>query len=177
MKHGNWKGYKVVHMSDIRLHNNAGINMPVCKAGAKRLDLDASRMKQTDDFSKVTCTKCRARHPKRYPWAVRRREALVEEAHRASRHGEYGSRTRRGHGDVTLHTAVIDGKRIGYSSETEFLVQIGKGRGAYKTKYRIVGNLGQAAMYYQGLNIGHGYKKRLLMPSSSKNPVLARASS
>jgi len=89
------------------------------------------------------------------------------------RRSRYGSRS---HGDVTLRTATLDGKHVGYSSETEFLVQIGKGRGGYRTKYRIVGNLRQAVMYYQGLNIGHGYKKRLLMPSSKK-PVLAKASS
>jgi len=71
-------------------------------------------------------------------------------------------------------TATLDGKNIGYSSETEFMVQVGKGSGAYKTKYSFKGNLGQAVAYYRGINIGNGYKKRLLMPSCSKNPVLAR---
>ena len=79
---------------------------------------------------------------------------------------------------VQLKEDTLDGKKIGYSSVTEFLVQVGKGpKGAYKTRYRIVGNLGQAVMYYRGINIGNGFKKRLLMPSCSKNSVLAKAAS
>lgn len=74
---------------------------------------------------------------------------------------------------ATLKTATIDGKHIGYSSATEFLVQVGKGKSAYKTRYRFVGNIGQAIMYYKGVNVGNGYKKRLIVPSFNK-PVLAR---
>jgi len=74
---------------------------------------------------------------------------------------------------VTLHTAILDGKLIGFSSETDFLVQLGKGRGSYRTKWGFKGNLPQALLYYKSLNVGNGYKKRLLMPSSSK-PILAR---
>ena len=76
--------------------------------------------------------------------------------------------------EITLKTSVLDGKRIAYSSETEFLVQISKGKGSYRTEYSFKGNLGQACMYYSGLNVHSGYNKRLLMPSASKNPVLAR---
>jgi len=68
----------------------------------------------------------------------------------------------------------LDGKKIAYCDQTEFLVQVGKGsKGSYKTRYSFVGNLRQAVFYYNCINIGNGYKKRLLMPSS-KNPVLAR---
>ena len=74
---------------------------------------------------------------------------------------------------MELKTATLDGKRIGYCSETEFLVQIGRGKSAYKTKYRIVGNLSQALLHYKGINIGNGYKKRLTMPSA-KRPTLAK---
>lgn len=74
---------------------------------------------------------------------------------------------------ITLKTAELDGKMIGYSSETEFLVQVGKGSSAYKTRYRFVGNLGQAVGYYRGINIGNGYKKRLVSWAMNK-PVLAR---
>jgi len=42
-----------------------------------------------------------------------------------------------------------------------------------KTKYRFVGNLVSAVLYFNGINIGNGYKKRLMMPSAKK-PVLAR---
>lgn len=73
--------------------------------------------------------------------------------------------------DITLHTATLDGKRIAYSLETEFLVQVGRGKGAYATRYSFKGNLGQAVFYYVGINIWNGYKKRLLM----NDKVLARA--
>jgi hypothetical protein len=55
-------------------------------------------------------------------------------------------------------------------------VQVGKGKRSYKTKYRIVGDLTLAVRYYAGINLGPGFKKRLLMPSCSKNPVLAKQS-
>jgi hypothetical protein len=73
----------------------------------------------------------------------------------------------------------LDGKKIAYSSETIFLVQVGKGpKGSYKTRYTVKGSLGQAAFLYVGINIGNGYKKRLVMPSSSRNRgVLARQAS
>ena len=76
-------------------------------------------------------------------------------------------------------TGTIDGKSIAWDdATTEFLVQVGKGpKGSYKTRHTFKGNLTQACLYYRAINIGNGYKKRLLMPSCSKNPVLARAAS
>jgi hypothetical protein len=73
-------------------------------------------------------------------------------------------------------TAILDGKKIIYAETTKFEVQVGRWRNAYQTRYTFVGNLHQAVMYYRGINIGNGYKKRLLAPSFNK-PVLARASS
>lgn len=79
---------------------------------------------------------------------------------------------------VTIQTATLDGKKIAYTNQTEFLVQIGRySKGSYKTKYRFEGNLEQAVMYYRAINVGRGYKKRLLMSSCSKNPVLAKQAS
>lgn len=74
---------------------------------------------------------------------------------------------------VQLKNACVDGKQIAYSSETEFLIQIGKGRGSYQTKHSVRGDIGRALMFYNGYNIGNGYKKRLLVPSFNK-PILAR---
>lgn len=66
---------------------------------------------------------------------------------------------------------------LAYTDTTEFLVQVGRyAKGAYKTRYSFIGKLEQAVAYYNALNIGNGYKKRLYMPSSPK-PVLARTSS
>ena len=73
---------------------------------------------------------------------------------------------------MKLFNSELDGKKIAYSEETMFLVQLGKGKGSYQTKWHFKGSLSQAVSYYNGLNIGNGYKKRLLMPSSPK-PVLA----
>lgn len=71
-------------------------------------------------------------------------------------------------------TATLDGKRIIYSDDTTFEVQVGHKNRAYATRYTFKGNLAQAVMHYRCINIGNGYKKRLLMPGARK-PVLARA--
>jgi len=79
---------------------------------------------------------------------------------------------------ITLKEATLNGKRIGYSNETEFLVQVGRySKGSYKTRYVFKGDLATAVGYYNGINIGNGYKKRLVMPSASRNPILDRQTS
>jgi hypothetical protein len=71
-------------------------------------------------------------------------------------------------------TAEVNGKKIAYTDDTVFLVQVGRGKSAYKTRYSFTGkNIGQAFMYFSGINIGNGYKKRLFVPSFNK-PCLAR---
>jgi len=78
---------------------------------------------------------------------------------------------------MQLHTATIDGKQIAFCDQTEFFVQVGKGKGSYKIRsYRYVGydGLRQACATYRAINIGNGFKKRLVMPSATK-PVIARA--
>jgi len=72
-----------------------------------------------------------------------------------------------------MKTATLDGKRIAYTDDTKFEVQIGRGKSAYTTRYTFTGNLHQAVMYYRCVNIGRGYKKRLVMPDANR-PVLAR---
>ena len=58
----------------------------------------------------------------------------------------------------------LDGKVVHYDSETVFRVQVGRwSKGAYKTQYSFVGNIHAAVRYYQCINIGRGYKKRLVM--------------
>jgi hypothetical protein len=74
---------------------------------------------------------------------------------------------------ITLHTIELNGKKIAYSSETDFLVQVGKGKGSYKTRYSFKGKFAQAFFYYCGINVGYGYKKRLFVPSFNK-PTLAK---
>ena len=69
----------------------------------------------------------------------------------------------------------VDDRKVLVRENTEILVQVGKGpKGSYKTRYSFRGNLGQAFFYYDAINIGLGYKKRLLIPNLAK-PVIARA--
>lgn len=77
---------------------------------------------------------------------------------------------------IKLMAAVLDGKHIGYSSDTEFLVQVGKGKGSYKTRWAFKGNFAQAFMYYQMINVGNGYKKRLYSPHMNKPTIAKRLS-
>ena len=71
---------------------------------------------------------------------------------------------------------ILNDKTIGYFDTTEFLIQIGRGKSAYRTRYKVVGNLAQAVHLFNGLNVGYGYKKRLFVPSFTK-PILARVMS
>jgi hypothetical protein len=72
-----------------------------------------------------------------------------------------------------MRTATLDGKRIAYTDDTEFLVQVGRGKSGYTTRFAFKGELARAVFYYRGINIGRGYKKRLVMPNAMR-PVLAR---
>lgn len=73
-----------------------------------------------------------------------------------------------------MRNSTLDGKRVAWHETTPFLVQVGKGRSAYKTRYSITGNLGQAVLLYKAINIGNGFKKRLWAPTMNK-PLLARS--
>lgn len=76
--------------------------------------------------------------------------------------------------DMEMYISELDGNKVAYTNETEFLIQVGKGKGSYKTTMKFTGKLISAVTYYRAINIGNGHKKRLLMPSCSKKPVLAR---
>ncbi len=75
--------------------------------------------------------------------------------------------------DIEIKYITIDGKQIAYTNQTEFLVQVGKNRSAYRTRYRFVGDIHKAAAHYRAINVGLGYKKRLYVPSFNK-PTLAK---
>jgi len=66
----------------------------------------------------------------------------------------------------------LDGKKIAVVGHETFLVQVGKGKSAYTTRYSF-DNLPQAVKYYACINIGRGYKKRLVCWEFNK-PLLAR---
>jgi hypothetical protein len=70
--------------------------------------------------------------------------------------------------NITIHN-----KTFSCNEHTTFSIQVGKGKGSYKDKYVFVGKLNQALFYYQCINIGNGYKKRLLID----NQVVSRVCS
>lgn len=76
--------------------------------------------------------------------------------------------------DNKTKTATLDGATIAYSDETEFLVEVGRYQGSYRTRYSFRGDLAKAVFYFNSINVGNGYKRRLRAPSLNK-PVLARA--
>ena len=73
---------------------------------------------------------------------------------------------------ITLKENELNGKKIAYSSVTEFRVQSGKCGRSYATRYTITGNLVQAVLLFNGINVGPGYQKRIYCASMNK-PVLA----
>ena len=75
---------------------------------------------------------------------------------------------------ISLKTATLNGHNIAYSTQTEFKVQVASPKGKYKTRYSFVGNLGQAVLYFNAINLGFGWRKRLAAPTLNK-PILAKA--
>ena len=47
-----------IHYRNIRLRNNAGMDIPECKAYAELLDCDSGRWTMTGIKENVTCKKC-----------------------------------------------------------------------------------------------------------------------
>ena len=68
------------------------------------------------------------------------------------------------------------------NENTVYLIQVGHGpKGAFKTRYCVPGHAGQASLLYRGINIGRGYKKRMvkqvLTDDGWVREVLAKATS
>lgn len=72
----------------------------------------------------------------------------------------------------------INGKtfEFEYNAYTKFKIQVGKGKSSYDNRF-VTGNLNQALLLYNGINIGNGYKKRLLLDNPNLITVLAKAAS
>jgi len=74
---------------------------------------------------------------------------------------------------MKITTITLDGKRVAFTNATQFLVQVGKGKGSYRTKQSFVGDIVQAYFKYSAILLEAGQKKRLYAPDLV-NPVLAR---
>lgn len=70
-------------------------------------------------------------------------------------------------------TWMLDGKELHGTTESKFKVQIGKDKSKYENMYVFIGQFHVAVSYYNSVNIGHGYKKRLLLDGK----VIARQES
>jgi hypothetical protein len=73
-----------------------------------------------------------------------------------------------------LRTIELNGRMVGFTNQSVFEVQVGRWKSAYKTRYTFTGDLWRATRYFNCINIGRGYKKRIICRSFNK-PVIARA--
>jgi len=71
-------------------------------------------------------------------------------------------------------TVNIDGKDYTYSSDDAWEVQVGKGSSAYKTRYSFK-SPNQAVFYFNCINIGRGYKKRLILNQNNIKIKIAKS--
>lgn len=76
---------------------------------------------------------------------------------------------------IKMLTRELNGRRVDYTSDVVFTVEVGRGRGKYDRRGVFVGDLPRAVMFYNCINIGRGHKKRLVMGPG--RTVLARADS
>ncbi len=61
-------------------------------------------------------------------------------------------------------TMWIDGKPYRFTDESILIIETAKGRGKYSVRYSFTGKEnGQAMMHFDMINIGNGYKKRILL--------------
>lgn len=79
--------------------------------------------------------------------------------------------------NVQIKHATLNGKAIAYTSVSVFSVEVGRySKGSYRPRYSFTGDLPRAVQYFNAINIGRGYKKRLVCWTLNK-PVLAKVSS
>jgi len=75
----------------------------------------------------------------------------------------------------TFETITIDNKHYCTTDETLLILQSGRGKSAYRTRLIFIRDFaGRAVMQYNMLNVGNGYKKRLIMQTGDKKTVIAR---
>lgn len=79
--------------------------------------------------------------------------------------------------DKTFYEYNFNGGRIAFHKDAVICVQVGKDKGKYETKYTFEAqDFGRAVLYYNGINIGRGFKKRLFCETLNK-PTLHKVRS
>lgn len=73
----------LVHLRDIRLRTNAGMDYPVCRADDDTLDPDlygtVQFFRDFDSLKTVSCAACRKAFRERYAWSTTARQLAVLE--------------------------------------------------------------------------------------------------
>lgn len=76
-----------------------------------------------------------------------------------------------------MKTINIDGKDYTYNTSDVWKVEVGKGeKGAYHSRYTL-DTPHQAMWYFNCINIGRGFKKRLSLVQNGKKVTVARQAS
>lgn len=76
-----------------------------------------------------------------------------------------------------MQTINIDGKEWIYGADDFWLVEVGKGpKGGYQARYSLETPY-RGMWYYNCINIGNGYKKRLSLVTGGKKVTVARSAS
>lgn len=70
-------------------------------------------------------------------------------------------------------TVNIDGKDYTYSEGDLWNVEVGKGSGSYKVRYSL-DTPHKAMLYFNAINIGRGFKKRLTLVQNNDKIHIAR---
>lgn len=78
--------------------------------------------------------------------------------------------------DPKIKTATLNDKKIAFTDETVFYVQMARGNKHYRTRYSFKGSLALAVKWYNAINIGNGYKKRIYCPSMNKRVLVKQVS-
>ena len=74
-----------------------------------------------------------------------------------------------------FYSYVFNNQPVIFFHDAIIELQLGKGKSSYKTKYQFnAAEFDRAVFHYNAINIGNGYKKRLLCRTINK-PILARS--
>jgi hypothetical protein len=76
-----------------------------------------------------------------------------------------------------MKTFELDGKKYPYDDNTKFRTEVGRGDGPYNDIRYTCPTPQQAWMWYSGVNIGNGYKKRFVMIRGAKRTILNKVTS
>ena len=74
---------------------------------------------------------------------------------------------------IFLFTSELDGKKIAYTNETLFEIQLSKNKGKYYSVLSYKGTFGRAITHYNGINVKAPWNKRLVSWNMNK-PIIAR---